>query len=51
VNCVPETREILDIRDRVCSEPVLKVKVALERCDSGEFIDILANDTAQEDIV
>jgi TusA-related sulfurtransferase len=42
--------EIVDVRDRICSEPVVKVKTALEKRKSGETVEVLANDSAREDI-
>ncbi len=47
---MPNPVETLDLRDHVCSEPVVKTKVALERLESGESIEVLANDSAREDI-
>ena len=41
----------MDIRDQECSKPVVAIKARLDRMVSGESLEVLANDSARDDVV
>ena len=48
---LPEVRYTVDVRGQECSKPVVTVKTKLGAVSSGQTIEVLATDTAYEDIV
>ena len=48
---LPKPRYTVDVRGQECSKPVVTVKTKLGAVKSGESIEVLATDTAYEDIV
>jgi len=46
-----ESRYTVDVRDQECSKPVVTITNKLERLDPGETLEVLANDSAYEDVI
>ena len=46
-----EADAFVDVRNEVCSKPVLKVKTKLEVLEKGQVLEVLADADAKEDIL
>lgn len=45
------TQHSIDVRDQECSKPVVAITNKLEKLGSGETLEVLANDSAYDDVI
>ena len=50
-NAIHRPIHTVDVRDQECSKPVVSVKSKLKLIGSGECIEVLATESAYEDVV